>query len=144
MTGTAQKFFPRPGPETAAWWEGCRRHELLLQRCMQCGHRQFYPRTICTACMSESLEWTRSAGRGRVRTFTICRRAVSAAYAGDVPYVIALVQLEEGPTMMSNIVECDPESVTIGMRLEVVFEQWSEEITLPQFRPAPAANQQNA
>jgi len=89
--------------------------------------------------MSENLEWKRAAGRGRVLTFTICRRAVSEAYAGDVPYVIALVQLEEGPTMMSNIVECNPESVTTGMPVEVVFEQRSEEITIPQFRPIPEA-----
>ncbi len=142
MTGPGQKFFPRPRPETAAWWEGCRHHELLIQSCMKCGHQQLYPRIICTACMSENLEWTRSAGRGRVLTFTICRRAVSEAYAGDVPYVIALIQLEEGPTMMSNIVECDPESVATGMPLEVVFEKWSEEITIPQFRPFPAADQQ--
>lgn len=142
MTDPGQKFIPRPRPETAAWWEGCRHHELLIQSCTKCGHQQFYPRIICTACMSESLEWTRSAGRGRVLTFTICRRAVSEAYAGDVPYVIALIQLEEGPTMMSNIVECDPDSVATGMLVEVVFEKWSEEITIPQFRPVPATEQQ--
>ena len=142
MTGPAQKFIPRPSPETAAWWEGCRNHELLIQSCTKCGHRQFYPRIICTECMSDKLEWTRSAGRGRVLTFTICRLPVSEAYAGDVPYVIALVQLEEGPTMMSNIVECNPESVTTGMPVEVIFEQRSEKITIPQFRPVPAAQQQ--
>lgn len=140
MTGPGQKFMPHPGPETAAWWEGCRHHKLLIQSCTKCGHQQFYPRIICTACMGNSLEWTRSSGRGRVLTFTICRRAVSAAYADDVPYVIALVQLEEGPTMMSNIVECDPESVATGMLVEVIFEQRSEEITIPQFRPVSAAN----
>ncbi len=139
MTGPAQKFTPRPSPETAAWWEGCRNHELLLQSCTNCGHRQFYPRIICTECMSDKLEWKRSAGRGRVLTFTICRLPVSEAYAGDVPYVIALVQLEEGPTMMSNIVQCDPDSVASGMPVEVVFEQRSEEITSPQFRPVPEA-----
>ena len=141
MTGTGQKFMPRPTPGTAAWWEGCRRHELLIQRCTKCGHQQFYPRIVCTVCMSENLEWIQSAGRGQVLTYTICRRPVSAAYAGDVPYVIALVRLDEGPVMMSNIVECDPESVVSGMRLEVVFEQRSEEITLPQFRPEAPAQQ---
>ena len=139
MTGPGQKFIPRPKPETAAWWEGCRKHQLLIQSCTKCGHQQFYPRIICTVCMSESLEWTRSNGRGRVLTFTICRLPVSEAYAGDVPYVIALTQLEEGPVMMSNIVECDPDSVTTGMPVEVIFEQRSEEITIPQFRPVPAA-----
>ena len=70
-----------------------------------------------------------------METFTICRVPVAEAYAGDLPYVVAIVRLEEGPTMMTNIVECDPEAVATGMPLEVVFEQRSEEITLPQFRP---------
>jgi uncharacterized OB-fold protein len=139
MSSAAQKFIPRPNPETTAWWEACRRHELLVQRCTKCGQVQFYPRIICGNCTSDRLELIRSAGRGRVNTFTICRRPVSEAYASDVPYVIALVQLDEGPTMMCNIVECDPESVDTGMRVEVTFEKWSEEITIPQFRPEPAA-----
>ena len=142
MAGSSQKFIPRPKPETAAWWDGCRHHELLIQSCTTCGHRQFYPRIICTACMNDSLEWVRSSGRGQVITFTICRRAVSGAYADDVPYVIALVRLEEGPTMMSNIIECDPGSVVSGMPVEVVFEKRTEEITIPQFRPVPAAKPQ--
>jgi uncharacterized OB-fold protein len=139
MSSAAQKFIPRPNPETTAWWEACRRHELLVQRCTKCGQVQFYPRIICGTCTSDRLELIRSAGRGRVNTFTICRRPVSEAYASDVPYVIALVQLDEGPTMMCNIVECDPESVDTGMPVEVTFEKWSEEITIPQFRPEPAA-----
>jgi uncharacterized OB-fold protein len=139
MSSAAQKFIPRPNPETTAWWEACRRHELLVQRCTKCGQVQFYPRIICGNCTSDRLELIRSAGRGRVNTFTICRRPVSEAYASDVPYVIALVQLDEGPTMMCNIVECDPESVDTDMRVEVTFEKWSEEITIPQFRPEPAA-----
>jgi len=134
MTGGG-KFIPRPGPQTQAWWDGCRRHKLLIQRCLTCGHHQFYPRIICTACTSDGLEWVRSTGRGKVRTFTICRLPVSRAYAGDLPYVIALIRLDEGPTMMSNIVGCDPESVAIGMPVEVVFENLSEDITIPKFRP---------
>ena len=85
--------------------------------------------------MSDQVEWVQSCGRGKLVTFTICRIPVAKAYAADVPYVVALVQLEEGPTMMSNIVQCDPESVVTGMPLEVVFETWSDEITMPQFRP---------
>jgi uncharacterized OB-fold protein len=73
-----------------------------------------------------------------VLTYTICRVPVAAAYAADLPYVVALVQLEEGPTMMCNIVECDPEAVVSGMSVEVVFETRTEEITLPQFRPLEA------
>ena len=89
--------------------------------------------------MSEKVEWFQSSGLGKVLTYTVCRLPVAKAYAADVPYVVALVQLEEGPTMMSNIVQCDPESVVTGLPLEVVFEAWSDEITMPLFRPASKA-----
>lgn len=140
MTDAPQKFFPRPTPGTAVYWEGCRNQQLLIQRCRQCGSYQFYPRIICTACDSADVEWVRSSGRGEVLTYTVITRAVSKAYAEDAPYVIALIRLAEGPKMMSNVVECDPESVQVGMAVEVVFDQWSEEITIPKFRPTLAAD----
>ena len=77
-----------------------------------------------------------ASGHGRVKSFTIIRRAVSKAYAAEVPYVIALIELDEGPTMMSNVVEIEPESVAIGLPVEVMFEDWSDEITIPKFRPS--------
>ncbi len=135
MTDAPVKHFPRPTPETEVYWQGCRKHELLLQRCTQCNEFQFYPRIICTKCTSENLEWVKATGRGRVLTFTIVRRAVSEAYAADVPYVIALIQLDEGPKMMSNVVQCDPETLVVGSPVQVVFEDWSDEISVPQFRP---------
>jgi hypothetical protein len=86
--------------------------------------------------MSEQLEWREASGRGTVETYTIVTRAVSDAYAADVPYVIALITLEEGPRMMSNVIGCDVEIVKCGLAVEVIFEQWSAEITMPKFRPA--------
>ena len=135
MTDAPVKHFPRPTPETEVYWQGCRKHELLLQCCTQCNEFQFYPRIICTKCTSENLEWVKATGRGRVLTFTIVRRAVSEAYAADVPYVVALIQLDEGPKMMSNVVQCDPETLVVGSPVQVVFEDWSDEISVPQFRP---------
>jgi uncharacterized OB-fold protein len=129
------KFMPRPRPETAAWWQSCSKHKLMIQRCSSCGEFQFYPRIICSSCLSRKIEWVQSAGRGKVLTFTVCRIPVAKAYAADLPYVVALIQLAEGPTMMSNIVNCDPEAVVSGMAVEVVFEDWSDEITVPQFQP---------
>ena len=129
------KFLPRPTAETAAWWAACQDNELLVQQCSDCGHYQFYPRVICTKCMSNELEWVKSTGRGEILTFTIVRRAVSEAYAADVPYVIALVKLAEGPTMMSIIEGCNPEDLKIGMPVEVFFDQWSETISMPKFKP---------
>jgi len=136
MTGQMDKFLPRPTPETAPFWQGCRDHKLLLQYCTACGTHQFYPRVICANCMSEQLEWREASGRGTVETYTIVTRAVSDAYAADVPYVIALITLEEGPRMMSNVIGCDVEGVKCGLAVEVIFEQWSAEITMPKFRPA--------
>ncbi len=135
MNSQMDKFLPRPTPESVPFWQGCRDHKLLLQYCTDCGKHQFYPRVICANCMSEQLEWREASGRGNVETYTIVTRAVSDAYAADVPYVIALITLEEGPRLMSNVIGCDVESVKCGVAVEVVFERWSDEITMPKFRP---------
>jgi uncharacterized OB-fold protein len=127
---------PRPTPETAPFWDGCRAGRLLIQRCAACGNRQFYPRLVCTRCAARRLEWLAASGRATVESFTVVRQAISPAYAGDVPYVVAIVRLAEGPTMMSNIVQCEPEQVAIGMAVTVVFEPLDADITLPKFRPA--------
>lgn len=135
MTPPGGKFLPVPSPETAFWWENCREGRLSIQRCGACEAYQFYPRALCSSCLSGTLEWVEAAGTATVTTFTICRVPAAEAYAADLPYVVALVRLEEGPTMMTNIVECDPEFVSTGMSVEVVFESLSDQISLPQFRP---------
>ena len=135
MTDHSNKIFPKPSPETSVYWDGCRRHELLIQCCKDCNKFQFYPRIICTSCMSQNIEWIKVSGRAQVVSYTIVRRPVSAAYKAETPYVVTLVQLEEGPTMMSNIVNCDPAQVHIGMAVEVIFEDWSDEISMPKFQP---------
>jgi uncharacterized OB-fold protein len=128
-----------PTPETAEYWAGCRRHELLIQRCRDCATYQFYPRGLCTACAGRTLEWIPASGHGNVRSFTIVRRAVSAAYSDEVPYVVALIRLEEGPTMMSNIVGCNVEEVRMDMPVEVTFEDWTADVTVPKFKPRAGA-----
>lgn len=134
MIDHSGKFFPHPTVETAPYWEGCRNHKLLIQQCKDCGHSQFYPRIICTNCMSDNVDWVPASGKGKVISYTIMHRAITKAYLAEAPYVIALIELNEGPTMMSNVVQCDPESVSIGMDVEVIFEDWSEEISVPKFR----------
>lgn len=128
------KFIPTSQPSTKPYWEGCKRHELLLQKCGQCGAQQFYPRSICTGCSSSSLDWVEASGRGTVLSWTIVRHPVSEAYADDIPYVIALIKLQEGPTMMSQIIDCDPESVHSGMQVQVSFQDWTDEVSMPVFR----------
>jgi uncharacterized protein len=131
------KPVPTPTLETAPYWEGCRQHRLRIQRCSECQHHQFFPRIYCSKCFSADVEWVEATGRAKVLSFTIVRRPVSPAFADEVPYVVALVTLEEGPQMMTNIVECAPEEVTIGMPVEVVFEDWSDTISIPKFRRRP-------
>jgi len=138
MNDLVEKFFPKRSPVTAAYWDACQRHELLIQRCSNCGVLQFYPRNVCTSCASNSLDWVTASGHGKVLSWTIVRRAVSAAYADDVPYVIALIKLQEGVVMMSKVVGCAPESVHIGMAVEVDFEDWSEQVSMPIFVPVTA------
>lgn len=136
MSKQATKHFPVPTPETAPYWEACRKHKLLIQKCTDCGKHQFYPRTICSHCTGADLEWTEASGRGEVVSYTIMHRAVSKAYADGGVTVLALIRLEEGVQMMSNITGCDPEQVSTGMAVEVTFEDWSDEVSVPMFRPA--------
>ena len=136
MAEQISKPIPAPTLETRPYWDGCHRHELRIQQCAVCAHYQFYPRLYCSKCFSDKVEWVKASGRGKVSTFTIVRRPVSPAFKDDVPYVVALVTLEEGPTMMTNIVGCPPEKVEIGMPVEVTFEDWTEEISIAKFRPA--------
>lgn len=136
MAGKIAKPAPTPTLETRPYWDGCTRHELRIQRCGACGHHQFYPRIYCAQCFDDRVEWVTAAGRATVLSFTIVRRPVSPAFAPEVPYVVALVTLDEGPTMMTNIIGCAPEQVAIGMRVAVTFEDWNEEISIAKFRPA--------
>lgn len=130
---------PRIDEESRGFWEACRRHELVLQRCRECGAFRYHPRALCPGCLSADAEWVRASGRGEVHTFTITRQNQAPAFAARVPYVLAYVALEEGVQVLTNIVDCDPESVAIGMKVEVTFEDLDDEIALPVFRPAEAA-----
>lgn len=135
MSDHGAKNLPRPNRDTQPFWDGCRRGELLLQRCRDCGEHQFYPRMMCCHCNSDGIEWVPASGRGKVSSYTVVRRPVSQAYAAETPYVVALVTLAEGPTMMSNVIDCEPGALAVGMTVGVVFETWSPEITIPKFRP---------
>jgi uncharacterized protein len=135
MQDHSGKNFPQPTGETVCYWEGCKNHELLIQQCSDCGQYQFYPRIMCTNCTSREVNWVKATGRGKIISFTIVYRAISKAYLAETPYVVALIELEEGPTMMSNVVQCDLKDVEVGMSVEVVFEDWSDEITIPKFCP---------
>jgi uncharacterized OB-fold protein len=136
MSGAPGRVVPVPTAETAEFWDACRRHELVLQRCHGCGQVQFYPRVLCGGCGGRELGWVRASGCGVVRSFSIVRRPVSPAYASDGPYALLLVELEEGPTMMSTLTGCEPERAFVGMPVTITFDEWPEGVTMPRFRPA--------
>jgi uncharacterized OB-fold protein len=135
MAAPGVKPVPVPTKETQPYWDGCKQHELRVQKCAACGHYQFYPRLYCTTCMSDRVAWVKTSGRAKVLSYTIIYRPVTQAFAGNVPYVVALVTLDEGPQMMTNIVGCEPEQVHIGMPVQVTFDDWTEEISVPKFKP---------
>ena len=121
---------------TKAYWEGCKRHELLMQKCSNCGTFRFPPREACNNCLSLDFDWTRVSGKGTVYASCVPVEPSHPDLVGKPPYSIALVDLEEGPRMITNVVDCDPYEVNIGMPVEVVFEDLTDEVTLPKFRPA--------
>lgn len=124
---------PAITPDTAPYWDGAREGKLLLQRCLGCGALRFYPRHLCPGCWSESVEWVEASGRGRVHSFTIIHRPPAPAFAAQVPYVVALIDLEEGPRMMANVLGDGARQVRIDDPVRVTFEERAGGFKLPQF-----------
>ena len=116
----------------------CRRHELRFQRCTDCGSHRHLPHVLCPVCGSTTCEWDTSAGRGTVFTYTVVTHPVHAAVTEVVPYAVVVVELEDcGNVLMpSNVVDCPPDDVHVGMAVEVVFDRVTDEITIPRFRRA--------
>lgn len=125
---------PVADPRTAPYWSAARNDTLSLPRCIACGHYQFYPRSICSRCQSSDFAWTPCSGKGTVHSFTIVHRAPSPAFADMVPYVVANIRLAEGAHLMSNVVNCSLDEVTIGMPVTVKFLR-IDDVALPIFEP---------
>ncbi len=132
---TYEKPVPVPDRVTGPFWEAAKQGRFLIQRCPSCGAHQFYPQSSCRRCLSEELEWMDAKGKGTIYSYTVIHRAPNRPFEPDVPYTVALVDLDEGCRMLSNIVDVDPEDVRVGMPVEVVFEEITPEISLPKFRP---------
>ena len=126
---------PQPTPESKPFFDALKQHRLLIQRCRECSHAYYYPRPFCPTCLSANVEWEEAAGKGKLYSFVINHRAAPGFVA---PYIIAVVELDEGPRMMTNLidVEPDPEMVRCEMRVEIVFDDVDVDFTLPRFRPA--------
>lgn len=135
-TQSYTKPLPQPDPITRPFWESVKAHAMRIQRCGACGRWVFYPRALCPACFSAALAWTLVSGRGVVHAFTIPYRHPSPAFQPDLPYVVAIVELEEGARLMTNLVGVppDPQHVRVGMPVEVLYDDVTPEVTLPKFR----------
>jgi uncharacterized OB-fold protein len=129
------KPLPVPDPDSRAYWKGLKDGRLLLQHCGDCGHVQLYQQAICRRCGSEALEHRAASGRGVVHSFSVVHRAPGPAFKRDTPYAVLLVELAEGPRMISSLVEGDAMAVEFDMRVELVCDRISDEVVLPRFRP---------
>ena len=129
---------PRPDIRGAGkpYWLSGQAGKLSLPKCRSCGQAHWYPRLYCPHCSGESLEWITCSGKGVIHTFTVVRQSGHPYFKNKVPYVLAMIDLEEGPRLMSNIIDCDVEKVAIGAPVTVVFERLGEDVNVPLFKPA--------
>lgn len=130
------KPVPVPSPESAPYWEAARNHRFVLPRCSACGMFWFPPSQLCPHCLSGKPVWSEASGRGTVFSFVVFHRVYHPAFAGEVPYVVALVELAEGPRLLSNIVGIPHDEVRVGMPVHVVFDDAGEGVAVPKFTPA--------
>ena len=140
LLGLSDEDTSKPLPVATEWsrpyWEGARQHKLLLKKCGNCGEIDHPPYLFCTNCMAEEHEWIEASGKGTLYSYAINTFGVPFPFWDDMPYVLAIIDLDEGPRVISNIVECDLDRLENQMRLEVVFDDVSPEVTLPKWRPA--------
>ena len=133
---TSATPLPRLVGLTKEFYDWCRRGELRFQRCGDCGAWRHVPRPMCAGCGSSRWEWARASGRGTIFTWTVAARAMHPAFRAAVPYAPVVVEMAEGVRLLSQVIDCPPDQLAIGMPVEVVFEAVTPEITLPRFRRA--------
>jgi len=129
-----KKPVPIVNPWARPFWKAAREGRLIIQQCRDCKKFIFYPRIACIHCSSEKLEWVEAAGKGTIYSYTVVETNAPSAFMKDVPYVVAIVRLEEGVQMLTNIVGCDPYQVRCDMPVQVTFEKLDDEFSLPKFR----------
>jgi uncharacterized OB-fold protein len=130
---------PAPQPETQLdeeFWAHCAKERLCFQRCTRCATWRHLPRTLCAQCGSPEWEWRESSGRGHLYSWTVTHQAILPQFAAEVPYVVAVVELEEGPRMVSRLRDVDAQALRLDLPLQVTFERINVDMALPFFRPA--------
>lgn len=138
MTNAYAGPLPVKQPESDFYWERAQARELWLRRCNACDRAYFYPRDFCPVCGGRDVDWMQASGKGTLHAFAIVHRAPTPAFRDRVPFVAAMVDLEEGARVPANLVgvEPDPSRIAIGMPVEVDFQDLTPDVTLPVFRPA--------
>lgn len=138
MTPDYKKPTPNPAhwPASRKFWEAARRHELVIPRCRRCNKFFFYPREVCPTCLHGDIEWQKVSGNGRLHSFTVIHQPANPNFLEDVPYVYAMVQLDEGPRIISNLTDCAPADAAVDMAVTAVYEDVTPDWTLVKFRPA--------
>jgi uncharacterized OB-fold protein len=136
MADAVRFDLPTPDENTQPYWDGTREGKLLIKRCGDCGRAHFYPRPFCPHCWSEKVTWEEASGRGTLYTYSVVHVNDLPPFPERVPYVAAIVDLDEGPRVMTNIVDCDFDALQVGMPVEVTFREETEAVTLALFRPA--------
>jgi uncharacterized OB-fold protein len=127
---------PTPDPDTQAYWDGARDHRLMIQRCGTCGEAYFYPRPFCPKCWSQDVSWEQASGDATLYTWSVVHVNDLPPFNERVPYVAAIVDLAEGPRMMTNVVDCEFNELKVGMALRVTYRELTDEVTVPVFVPA--------
>jgi len=133
MSDLVPKPMPRPAPETLPYWQAAREHRLALPKCEDCQKFWFPPSRTCPHCLSANFSFQNVSGKGKIFSFVTFHRVYRPAFTNDVPYVVALIELDEGPRLLSNIMGVTHDQVKCEMRVEVVFEDYDEDISIPKF-----------
>ena len=133
---TARYDLPVPDATTQPWWDAAAGGRLLVVRCGACGEAHFYPRPFCPRCGADDVSWEQCSGAATLYTWSVVHRNDLPPFRDKVPYVAAVVDLAEGPRMMTTVVGIDPAQLQVGMALEVSFEELGEGYVVPVFRPA--------
>ncbi len=134
MSDLVPKPKPRPAPESLPYWQAAREHRLALPKCEDCQKFWFPPSRTCPHCLSTKFSFENVSGKGKIFSFVTFHRVYRPAFANDVPYVVALIELDEGPRLLSNIMGVTHDQVKCEMRVEVVFDDYDEDISIPKFK----------
>ena len=129
------RLVPTPDADSLPFWEACRDHRLTFQKCSDCGDVRWPPAFLCHECHSRDAEWIESGGRAKIYSYVVYHQAFHPSFKGRLPYVVAVVELDEGPMMLTNIVGCAPDSLSCDMPVQLVWDDVSDDFCLPQFTP---------